>query len=162
VDVSKSQSKEDLVKKLEEGEAKAHEILERLLRHAVSEGLVKKAQGVKYLGAEEDNSGVSRLMMAHGLTWVLSDSTSWKNLADYLVKKEAFNRHGLKMISLKINPLTDLEIYGENGTPTASVFIYHRLTQAQASDLLGDVSNPVRELNRLGKMWHELGRFPTL
>lgn len=160
--IPQAEKRQEIIDKLVEGEAKAHTLIAKLVRHATSEGLIKKAKSVQFQGADQDSQGISRYCLVHTLCWTLTQDDKWRSLVDYLLKKEAFHQVGPRMLKIKINQLTDLEIYGANFEKTVTLQICHRLTEAQTIDLIGvQVSNPIRELNRMGQLWHDKGVFPS-
>ena len=152
----------ELVEKLVSGEAKASALLEKLARHSISEGHVKSAKSVKFYGADKDHEGHSVFNLTHEVVWTLAKNASWKDLVKYLLGKEAFNVLGPRMLTLSVNQVTDVEIYGSDTENKVVIHIVHPLTHSQIVDLVGaDLPDPVKELNRIGRLWHEKGKFPN-
>lgn len=149
--------KKFLIAILETGEKKAHTFLDKITKYLLSEKLIKRATGLKFDGNEPCPNKHSTHRLCHTLTWTLAKEKTWLDLLKYLTLKEAFNPLGPKLLVLKVNQNTEIEIY-RNTDDKVTVSIVHNLSQKDLEALLGaEVSNPSRELNRLGKLWQEKG-----
>jgi len=156
---SSNSEKKDLLVLLESGEKRAHDLLKKVARHALSEGVLKRVTNSKFSHSEVCHTKMSGFKLCHSLTWTLGTEKSWRDLVKFLTLKEAFHQVGPHLLTIKINAKTEIDIY-DTKDQKVSVTIAHTLSQSDVRTLVGtEVSNPVRELNRLGRKWHEQGKI---
>ena len=154
VDVGKTQ----IIQDIELGEAKASDMISVWQRHLKSDGTLKKAKAIKYLGSEYENTA-SRYYIAHAIEWKLG--TDWRDLGDYLKKGHGFQVMSKDHLSMTINRLTKLEVINEGDC--VYLYVSHVMTPAQAEVLTGenDKNKIVKKLHKYSLSWYKKGKFPS-